>query len=74
MGYEWRTKYYVVPVVLLQIGMGILMRDVPFWSWKMLLVAYVTSVVQSSQEGALIAGRPVTDECISLGSEWVRCV
>ena len=41
MGYEWRTKYYVVPVVLLQICMGILMRDVPFWSWKMFLVAYV---------------------------------
>ncbi len=40
MGHEPVTKYALLSLVLLQCGMAWLMRDVPFWSWRMWAVTY----------------------------------
>ncbi|KAG5417861.1 DES1 [Candida metapsilosis] len=41
MGYEPKTKWYVLFVVLLQLSVAIYLRNTPVFSWKFFILAYV---------------------------------
>lgn len=40
-GYEPKTKWYVLAVVILQFSVAYYLKDTPLWSWKFFLLAYI---------------------------------